>query len=381
MYVRFVSRAPEFKMKNKNFKIVYGIGILVFTLLGSFEVAYANTFTRGLWMPYWHEHDGPQHLMANGEDWDEVSPFSFEVNNDGTLKETMKFNEEPWKSFITDSHAKGKKVILTIAWLRGSKIHDMLSTPSSMLAHVNQIQDVVKKYPELDGIDIDYEGKWVEDKDAFSNFIRTLGGVLKTQNKILSCTVEPRITDTPRTDISEHNRVTLMSWANDYVVLNEVCDQVRIMTYDQSYFKYGDTKWNSQTRITYQLLSSTKWVKDVLTYTKKYVDPNKLYLGIPTYGYEVSVKKTGNIYQYQQKGAYTYARALTKWPKMKLSRFEKDPKGDGWYHIGTKKGWVSYLVISDAIAIKEKTRIAKEAGIRGTYLFSAFGKEDPKIWQ
>jgi spore germination protein len=126
---------------------------------------------------------------------------------------------------------------------------------------------------KFSGIDIDYEGKDMADKDVFSRFIVELAIALKYREYSLSCTVEARTNDFPP---SGWHGVRAMAWANDYNVLNAYCDEVRIMAYDQAIVTKGaKTEWHGDLKQLYAPLADIKWVEEIIKYSLRSIHKNK----------------------------------------------------------------------------------------------------------
>lgn len=95
--------------------------------------------------------------------------------------------------------------------------------------HADKIVAMLEKN-YFSGVDIDYEGKEIADKDDFSLFLKILHEKLQAwQNKVLNLTVEARTRDSPPAGFVG---TSAMSYANDFSALNENCDSVTVMAYD-----------------------------------------------------------------------------------------------------------------------------------------------------
>jgi spore germination protein len=239
------------------------------------------------------------------------------------------------------------------------------------------IQATVKKY-NLDGIDIDFENKKAESKEAFSKFLTELSKDMHGMGKILVCTIEAR---TPID--SKYTKVTpevlkSIQYANDFKVIGKVCDQVRIMAYDQG----NDDKQLSNARVdVYKPVADIDWVEKVLTLAMRDIEWKKIIVGVPTYGYKYEITRnlSGAIKSYSRIGSmnWYYADELAKQLNIVPTR---DKSGELYYTY--KQNDKEFLVwYSDAEAIKQKINIAKLYKIGGIAIFKVDGNNDPSIWK
>ncbi len=100
-------------------------------------------------------------------------PFGYTMKNDGTLADTARLTEEPWKSFIATAKQNKVRVIPTVMWGDGEAIHRILSNPTTRIALEDEIANMVKENG-FDGVDIDFEAKKHETIDYFSTFLKGL---------------------------------------------------------------------------------------------------------------------------------------------------------------------------------------------------------------
>lgn len=153
--------------------------------------------------------------------------------------------------------------------------------------HIQVILNEIETY-DYDGIDIDYEGMGCEKKEYFEEFIVLLSKEMKKRNKILSIAVHPK---TPAGKISKSyckasgKHITVdyrEKWrgpmAHDYEFLAKHVDRFKIMAYELHPRKYHNPGPGPQ--------APNTWLKDIIRYSKKRVPSEKLYMAIPTYGYD-----------------------------------------------------------------------------------------------
>jgi spore germination protein YaaH len=172
-------------------------------------------------------------------------------------------------------------------------------------------------------------------------------------------------------------------------VIGKVCDQVRIMTYDQ----IGDDASLNQLNASsvYRPVSDIDWVEKVLTLALRDIPAKKIIVGVPTYGYKYEVIPpvgTGSV-KYSRIGSmnFKYADELAKMLAITPTR---NQAGELSFLYATSTdiygayvgGMKQYLVwYSDAVAIADKTRIAKLYKLGGIAIFKIDGAQDPQLFQ
>ena len=156
--------------------------------------------------------------------------------------------------------------------------------------HIDIIMNEVLTY-DFDGIDIDYEGMDCHKREHFESFIKILSKRLHAKNKMLAVSIHPK------TNPSRHQKATNFRckksgknqsidfrerWrgplAHDYKAMGRYADKVNIMAYELHPRKYRDPGPGPQ--------APSAWLKDILDYTVKHIPKRKIYMAIPTYGYD-----------------------------------------------------------------------------------------------
>jgi spore germination protein YaaH len=241
---------------------------LFFTLLilSTIDSLYAATFTKAAWVPYWRKADGASTTLANLSSFTEISPFSYEVTETGSLKDAARIREEPWASLLKDAQKRGIKIYPSILWIDRQAMETVLNNKTERKYHIEEIISEVV-YHKFDGIDIDYEGKSAETREGFSLFLKELSIALKKNKKKLICTIEARTPIESRYSKVTKELLARIEYSNDFKVIGKVCDQVRIMTYDQV---DGDVQLSTLNKNElYRPVADISWVKKVLTLARQ----------------------------------------------------------------------------------------------------------------
>jgi spore germination protein YaaH len=264
-------------------------------------------------------------------------------------------------------------------WSNGTAIHAVLSNATRRRALETRIATLATEQG-FDGIDIDFENKLAETRSYFSLFLKGL--YARMGKKLVYCSIEPR---TPPSSFFALPPKKL-EYANDYVAINNYCDRVEIMTYDQNMV---DLKLNAAASSTpYIPIADPVWVKKVITLTAQTISKKKIILGVATYGYEYDlIPLTEKGYRYDIDWAFNPGYASTLMAELSLTPMRNSAGELSFLYMPTTTpatGSISnplhILWWSDAQAISDKINLAKELGVRGVAIFKLDGGEDPALW-
>jgi spore germination protein len=276
----------------------------------------------------------------------EVSPTLATVAGDGQLE--LKTPAEDVRALLDQP---GVRVLPTVqnyangGW-QGDQIAALLSDPHRARAHrAALVQAAVQN--GWDGIDIDYENLPPTAGPIFTDFLTDLRDALHAHDLQLTVAVPARSSDED-------------DWAlaYSYQLLGSIADQVRVMTYDHS--------WSGSAAGPVAPLS---WVEDVVAYAVDRVPPEKLMLGLATYGYDW-VGSSGTTLQATDAVALAQrVGAEPRWDRAAAARtftYEQD----GRQHT---------VWFEDARSLAAKQDVAVREGLRGVAIWS-LGGEDPHVW-
>lgn len=342
----------------------------------------AKDYTVSTWVPYWQATNGSQQVIDNISKIDIVSPFSYEMEETGTIKKPMKLDEgTPFDTMIKTAKANNKLVVPSILWWGDSiqrlAMEKVLADKDLRGSIIFDIKAEIKKY-NFDGIDIDFENKTAESRENFTAFLTELSASLHAENKMLICTIESRVTLEDRYKVITPELLAKVEYSNDFVAIGKVCDQVRFMAYDQD---NTDIKLNSIRGKLYKPVADIDWVEKVLTVAMRDIEWKKIIVGVATYGnkYEVIRDSYGEVSSYKKIGSmnWFYADAESKEKGITPTR---DASGELSYSY--MKDDKEYLVwYSDAKAIADKVNLAILYSIGGVAIFKIDGNNDKDIWK
>jgi spore germination protein YaaH len=327
------------------------------------------------WLPYWKKVDGIASLEGKMNLFSEINPFAFDVAPDGSLIDTMHISDAPWTMFREEAEKENVDVIPTILWTDASSMHRVFTDPALLMRHVDAIASMLERNG-FSGVDIDYEGKDVADRDAFTGFLSALHVRLSGAGKTVSCTIEARTADAPP---AGWGGTRAMAYANDFSALNDSCDTVRVMAYDEVFQVRGDHRsFESADTVPAAPNADIVWVESVMRYALRYIAPEKLMLGVPTYGWEFKLTELAKGYHYERVRSLDYPDAIA------------EAKVAGVTPMRTSGGELSFMyaapdgnhlvTFDDAESVRKKITLAKNLHLKGVSLFKLDGGTDLELF-
>ena len=233
-----------------------------------------NRFISG-WVPYWNAPEGRQGFTSAASPmFGDISPFFYSAQPDGTI--ALVGSASQLTTTAHEAHLRGIKVLPTITdgsgkWIMATVI---LANNTSRAQHIANIVALTAN-PEIDGIDLDYEGfaftdgtdSWATTQPVWVTFVTELAAALHANGKLLSVTIPPTWT----LGTGEVTGYTVYDQAS----IAPIVDRLRLMVYDWSVSSPGP-------------ISPMSWLNQVITYTNSAIpsasDRLKLQLGVPSYG-------------------------------------------------------------------------------------------------
>lgn len=325
--------------------------IIAFTLIA--PTALAKEYNVSAWLPSWEAEEAFQSFKDNADTINTISPFWYHLNDDGTLAPPKDGENQELINFAKDNNIP---IIPTISnSFSGERVSGIINDPEIKKQSIYNIVNLVRKF-DYDGIDIDYEGLYSSDKEAFTAFIKDLREELNHYDKKLTIAIQAK------------SYPTLEKFGDrgqDWKQLSQYVDEFRIMTYD-----YG---WSGSVP---RPVAPYYWVEEVVQYAVDNVPREKIYVGIPFYGYgwsddffssytyatiQLIIEKYGVDFQYDPK---------TKTNKLfYVSEFDdRDPKvpHEVWFE--------------NHVSIKPKLELVEKYDLGGIAIWR-LGKEDAQNWR
>jgi len=327
------------------------------------------------WLPYWSKEAGTTSLDGKIHLFNEINPFALSVATDGSLVDKTRIESPPWPKLREQADGVQVRIMPTLLWADALAMHHVFMDSSLLHRHIEAIITLLEQN-NFPGVDIDYEGKDIADRDNFSLFLRTLHERLIGAGKSVSCTVEARADDT----VPFGWRGTrAMSYANDFAILKDYCDTVRIMAYDQVFQTHGEHQsFEDASETPSAPHSDIHWVESVMQYALKYITPEKLIMGVPTYGWEFSLTKTPTGYQYTRVRSISYEDALKEAQTAGVN-VQRSAGGEPTFIYKATDG-EHIVTFSDDESIRQKITLAQKLHLKGVSFFKLDGLSDPKLF-
>jgi len=305
-------------------------------------------FQVSAWVPYWDRARVRASFAAHVADLDEVNFFWYEVQPDGALSA---FPGAEDAALLARARAHDLRVLPTIMNdFDGPRVAALLADEKTLATHVQAIVTLVEEM-DYDGVDVDYEALPAGSRDDFTAFVEALAVALDERDKLLSLAIHPKIDDRGTWDGPR---------AQDWPRLGAAADAFKVMIYDNH--------WGSSVP---GAVAPLAWIDDVLAYAEQTVPSEKIWMGLPFYGYD----------WVEQKGKGLFWDAAGEL----IQQYEPVTRRDassGELYFSYTAGDVEHTVyIPDAQAIALKVRLARarHPDIAGVAIWR-LGGGSPEYW-
>lgn len=349
---------------------------------------------------------GINNAVSNADIISDISPFWYSATNSNGDNVKVGFNAN-YGSATTNAawavgqlRAAGIPILPAIADATSAKrMAAVLADPAKRTNHVNDIVNLVVSN-NYDGIDLDYEkfafsdgrATWDATRPNWTAFVQQLGDALRAQGKRLSVTIPPPC-----------SMSGACGGSNGYYVYNmegiaPFADIIRIMAYDYSVSGAGP-------------VAPYNWVRSIVQYSATVVDPQKIQIGVPTYGRYWTQKNGGGSFRLAgvcpsssssgaEKAAFNSLTARGSMTEVDIPAFIASQGGAPvWddvrkeYNFEYKKkvDWVDstgatqtctaskIMWFSGSQGILARTQLVGEFGIKGAALWT-IGGDSPEQW-
>ncbi len=232
------------------------------------------------WAPYWQPDSALASFTANSDLFSDVALVAYSTRGVDTVVPFESMPDGTIERYRTATAAAGVPLTATVFDNAGEGVMAaVLADPAQRAAHVATLVALVRD-GNYASIELDYEvfafgdsrSTWATTRPNWIAFLGELDAALAPTGASLMVAVPP-VYDGGQSDISGY-------WVYDYAAMGKIVDRIRIMAYDYSLSKPGP-------------IAPIEWVDDLVQAATDLVDPAKLDLGIPTYGYDWVLGVTG----------------------------------------------------------------------------------------
>ncbi|MDR3542853.1 MAG: glycosyl hydrolase family 18 protein [Desulfosporosinus sp.] len=293
---------------------------------------------------------GYPYLKRYGRSINQLALFQIPIQNNGSLI------GQPSRGLINEAHAMGIKVLLTVSNLTQegkfstSLMRRLLRDQDFANLVWQNIRNLLVEY-QLDGVNLDLEKAAPADRSLFSRFIQTWSTLFQQANFLVTIDVPAKSSVDP---------LDVWKGSFDYSAIGQAVDEVILMTYEEHW--PGSPPGS---------VASLPWVTEMLNYAIATMPPQKIYMGIPFYGYDWPDGGGAKAISYHR--ALELARrhgAPLRWDPIQHSTY---------FHYGTM-GVNHTVYFEDPRSLKDKMDLALSKGIRGVALWE-MNLSYPQAWE
>lgn len=299
------------------------------------------------WFPPSFSGGARESFEANKDILDELSPFWYSTDASGRLYGAHS------DELVQAAHAANVLVIPSIHNIGNTDVViGVLSDPYIRARHVQNIVDEVLARG-YDGIDIDYESLPESMRQPFSAFIIELSGALHAHGKLLTIAVHAKACD-----------YCGLGGFQDWTVIGQHTDRVRIMTYD--YHWRGAEPGP---------VAPLYWVQSVAEYARNVISPEKIFIGVPFYGYDWPPGGNARGLPWADIEDLIDAEGLTV---NQMQRDHRGPVGESWFRYNSPQGVREVWYMTD-LGLESKLDLVQTMDLAGIAIWR-IGYEKPEYW-
>jgi spore germination protein len=283
-------------------------------------------------------------LIENSDLVGEINFFWYQLGAGGEIRGSMQGTQA-----VQALRRAGMQIVPSIvnAGFNRNHVAAVIGDEAARTQHIAEILALVRDN-DFDGIDIDYESLYAEDREPFSLFIEELAEALRAEGKILSIAVHAKTSDAGRSGAH---------LAQDWARLGAAVDAFKIMTYD---YHSGAGPAGPIAPVT--------WIDEVLTYAASVVPPEKTYMGIHFYGRDW-VGSTGEALEWRQ---------IMRRAEQAKAEIQRDESGEAWFTYDDGRRTV-YVADAENISTKLSYILERHPSLAGIAIWR-LGGEDPENW-
>lgn len=298
-----------------------------------------------VFLVYWDQDKGFEDIKNNTDKISAVYPFWYEMQADGSIEYYTGAEDEEIIEFCKNNNIKIIPVITNDH--DPDRVETLFADSNKTQTHINTIVSLVEDNG-YDGVEIDYESLEATDREDYSDFMTNLSTKIHADGKLLATAVHAKTSDQG-------------TWggpaAQDWLVLGEVCDAIKIMTYD---FHWSTSAAGD--------IAPLSWMEEVYDYAETVLPKEKVHVGIHFYGYDwVDELATDLTYEDVQELITEYN------PSVKTSS-----EGEKYFTY-SKKGKTHTVYFADHETIANRVELANDYDFAGIGIWR-LGGEDLLNW-
>ncbi|WP_432663426.1 glycosyl hydrolase family 18 protein [Wukongibacter baidiensis] len=285
------------------------------------------------------------------EGLDVVTPTWFSLDNEGVITNKADFD------YVEEAHEKGYKVWGLVDNSFDPKLTSEVINNDEMKDKViAQIAFYASLY-DLDGINIDFENVYYEDRDALTEFVEDLTHILKKQNLVVSI------------DVTVPSGSERWSKVYDRERLSQIVDYVALMAYDEHW----------ATSPVSGSVASIGWVERGIERSLDTIPKEKLLLGVPFYTrvWKETKDENGKI---KVSSKAVPIRNVEEILDRNNAAISWDEETGQYFATYEEDGAVYKVWVEDTESIKLKLELANKYSLKGIASWRK-GYEYDEVWE
>ncbi|MBV4450882.1 glycoside hydrolase family 18 protein [Clostridium tyrobutyricum] len=284
-----------------------------------------------------------------------LTPFSHQVTEDGSL---TPLNDD---AAVNTGRNFRTAPLLSVTNISGDNFDSNLiqNILNNENLQNNLIDNIVSELQakSYSGVVIDFERIPPADREKYNDFLRKLVARLHPMGYVVGTALAPKTYD-----------ITTGSWhgAHDYRAHGEIADFVIIMTYE-----WG---WSGGPPMAVAPINE---VRKVINYAASVIPANKIFMGMPLYGYDWTLPYIpGGEFAEAIGNQEAIDRARRYGAEIKYDEVSQSP----YYNYIDEQRREHVVWFEDARSVSEKYKLSSEYGLRGVSYW-ALGQPFPQNWQ
>lgn len=285
-----------------------------------------------------------------------LTAFTYGIREDGSL---VQLDDE---ALLEAARARGVAPLMHLSTLTeeggfsNALAHLVLT---DMKVQENLISNVLEtlRRKGYAGLDVDFEFVYPGDREAYAGFLNNLHARLAAEGYPLFAALAPKTSDNQPGELYE---------AHDYALIGAAVDAVLLMTYEWGY-TYGPP----------MAVAPIPSVRRVLDYALTRIPANKIYLGVPIYGYDWPLPFVAGE---------TRAQSISsQWAVGLAARYKAEIQFDEtaqspFFTYTDAGGRIHEVWFEDARSIRSKLALVPEYGLLGVGYWNLM-RPFPQNWQ
>jgi spore germination protein len=299
---------------------------------------------------YTYDKGSAEALRAHGKYFNQVAMDLCSVTDKGVVSGAVPMPD------LDFAHAHHMAAFATVSNYSGSDFnahiaHAILTTPAYTQTFLDGMLAKLK-LGHYQGINIDFESISAPDRDAFSAFVLTVAQKMKAGGYLTMVSVPAKQVDDPSN-----------SWdgAFDYKALGAAADVLQVMTYDEN------GPWGKPGPV-----AGLDWVELCIKFAVSKVEPAKINMGIPAFGYDWDLADKTKSKQ------ITWADFSAKLVAIKAGP-EWDDATSSAHFSYTENGHEHVIWGENTRSLRLKAQLAVKYHLAGVSIY-ALGMEDSTFW-